>query len=188
MTAEPNTSACRRGRPPTGWATLRALLGACNRSEITKAESARAIATIPTASQRAGVTPAIRAPRATHESAESTSAAPWPASAPRSAQARANSGITRRASGALAPCMSQPSASAASRGTPTSAIYVSACALACSATRPTATKPITESAGTKAHRRLCKRSIQAGEKPRGSATTKPWQSESTPIESQNGIT
>ncbi len=84
--------------------------------------------------------------------------------------------------------MSQPSASAASRGTPTSAIYVSAWALARSATKPTATNPITESAGTKAHRRLCKRAIHAGDQARGRATTKPWQNESKPIESQNGIT
>jgi|GEM_PF-6049567 len=147
-----------------------------------------AIATIPTASQRAGVTPAIRAPKATHESADRATAAPWPASPLRSAQANANRGATSTANQGLPPCMSQPSASAASRGTPTSAIYVSAWALACSATRPIATKPITESAGTKAHRRLCKRAIQAGDQARGRATTKPWQSESTPIESQNGIT
>ena len=147
-----------------------------------------AIATIPKANQRAGVTPAIRAPRATHESADRATAAPCPASPPRSAQARANRGATSRARPGRAPCISQPSASAANRGTPTSAIYVSACALAPSATRPTATNPITERAGAKAHRRLWKRAIQAGDQARGRATTKPWQSDSKPIESQNGIT
>ena len=53
-TAEPNTSACRRGRPPAGWAALSALFGCCSRSEITSAASATAIATIPSASQRGG--------------------------------------------------------------------------------------------------------------------------------------
>jgi hypothetical protein len=147
-----------------------------------------AIATIPKASQRAGVTPAIRAPKATHESADRATAAPWPASPPRSAQAKANRGATSKARPGRALCINQPSASAASKGTPTRAIYVSACALVRSATRPTATNPITERAGTKAHRRLCKRAIQAGDQARGRATTKPWQSDNKPIESQNGIT
>lgn len=147
-----------------------------------------AIATIPKASHRAGVTPAIKAPKATQESADRPTAAPCPARPLRSAQAKANIGTTSRASPGRAPCISQPSASAASRGTPTSATYVSACALVCSATKPMATKPITESAGTKAQRPLCKRAIQAGDQARGRATTKPWQSDSTAIESQNGIT
>ncbi len=188
MTAEPNSSACRRGRPPTGWAALSALFGACSRLETTKAVSAQAIATIPSASQRAGVTPAISVPSATQLSPVSATPAASPASPPRSAHASANSGATSNANQGLAPCINQPSASAAPIGTPTSAIYVSAWALACSASEATATKPTIESAGTSAHRRLRRRAIHAGDQARGSATTRPWQSESTTIESQNGIT
>ncbi len=150
--------------------------------------SAQAIATIPTASQRAGVTPAIRAPSATQLSAESKTPAPCPTSAPRSAHASTNSGTTSNAKPGLAPCISQPSASAASSGTATSATYVSAWALASSASEPTATNPTIDSAGTSAHRRLCKRAIHAGVQDRGSVTTRPWQSDSTAIETQNGIT
>ncbi|HEX4116605.1 MAG TPA: hypothetical protein VHY18_12110 [Solirubrobacteraceae bacterium] len=150
--------------------------------------SAQAIATIPTASQRAGVTPAIRAPSATQLSAESKTPAPWPRRALRSVHANTNKGTASSAKPGRPPCISQPSANAASSGTATRATYVKACALACSASVPTATKPTIESAGTSAHRRLCKRAIHAGDQLRGSATTKPWQSDSTAMETQNGIT
>jgi hypothetical protein len=156
--------------------------------ETTKAVSAQAIATIPSASQRAGVTPAISVPSATQLSAVNATPAVSPTSPPRSTQASANSGIAHSASHGLAPCISQPSARAAPIGTPTSAIYVSAWALARSASEATATKPTIESAGTSAHRRLRRRAIHAGDQARGNATTKPWQSESVAIESQNGST
>jgi hypothetical protein len=167
---------------------LSALFGACNKLETTSAVSAQAIATIPTASQRDGVTLAIRAPSATQLNAESRTPAPWPRSAPRSAHASTNSGTTSSAMPGRAPYISQPSANAASSGTATSAIYVKASALPCSASEPTATKPTIESAGTSAHQRLRKRAIHAGDQDRGSATTKPWQSDSTAMEAQNGIT
>jgi hypothetical protein len=156
--------------------------------ETTNTVSAQAIATIPTASQRAGVTPAIRVPSATQLSAESKTPAPWPRRALRSTHAKTNSGTTSSAKPGRAPCISQPSASAASNGTATSATYVNACALASSASEPTATKPTIESAGTSAHRRLRKRAIHAGDQDRGNATTRPWQSDSTAMEAQNGIT
>ena len=99
-----------------------------------------------------------------------------------------NNGTTSNAKPGRAPCINHPSASAANSGTATSATYVNVSALACSASEPTNTKPTIESAGTSAHRRLCKRAIHAGDHDRGSATTKPWQSDSTAIEAQNGIT
>jgi hypothetical protein len=52
------------------------LFGACNKLETTNAVSAQAIATIPTANQLVGVTPAIKAPSATQLSAESNTPAP----------------------------------------------------------------------------------------------------------------
>lgn len=73
-------------------------------------------------------------------------------------------------------------------GTPTSAIYVSACALPSSAIPPTATKPITESAGINAHRGLRTPASLPGDQARGSHTTTPWQSESDEIDTQNGNT
>ncbi|HEV7936880.1 MAG TPA: hypothetical protein VGP18_02515 [Solirubrobacteraceae bacterium] len=167
---------------------MSALLGACNKLETTSAVSAQAIATTPTASQRAGVTPAIRAPSATQLNADSKTPAPWPRRALRSAHANANNGTTNSAKPGRAPCIRPPSASAASSGTAIKATYVNACALACSASEPTATKPTIESAGTSAHRRLCKRAIHAGDQDRGKATTRPWQSDSAAMEAQNGIT
>jgi hypothetical protein len=65
---------------------------------------------------------------------------------------------------------------------------VSACALGRSATEPTATNAITDSAGARAQRPLRRFAIGPGGTARGSHTTRPWQSESNPIESQNGIT
>ena len=112
-------------------------MGACRRSEITKAESAMAIATIPKASQRAGVTPAIRVPKATHRAPTESPRRPGQRARRGRPKPSANRGATSKARPGRAPCISQPSASAASRGTPTSAIYVRACALASSATRPT---------------------------------------------------
>jgi hypothetical protein len=150
--------------------------------------SAQAIAIIPTASQRAGVTPAISVPSATQLSADSRTPAPWPTSPLRSAHASTNNGTTSSANPGRAPRISQPSASAASSGTATRATYVRAWALAYSANEPTATKPTIESAGMSAHRRLRKCAIQDGDQGRGSATTKPWQSDSTAMETQNGIT
>jgi hypothetical protein len=167
---------------------LSALFGASNKLETTNAVSTHAIATIPSASQRVGVTPAISVPSATQLSAVSATAAPSPARPLRSAHASANIGTTSSASQGLAPCISQPSASAAPIGTPTSAIYVNASALASSASEPTATKPTIESAGISAHQRLCQRAIHCGDHNRGNATTRPWQSDSTAIEAQNGIT
>jgi len=165
---------------------LSALLGCCSRSDITSAESASAIATIPIASQRVGVTAAIIAPSATQLSADSAVAAPSPASPPRSAHASANAAGTSTTSAGRAPCISQPSASAASSGTAPSAIYVSAVALTVSAALPIATNPITEIAGIKAHQALCNACRRAGAHRRGSATTTPWHSDRTPIETQNG--
>ena len=81
--------------------------------------SATAIATIPAASQRGGVTAASSTPSVTQLSADSTSAAASPARPPRSAQASANSGATssaRAGRGGWAFQASQPSASAASSG------------------------------------------------------------------------
>jgi len=88
---------------------------------MTSAESASAIATIPSANQRAGVTAAISAPSATQLSAESATAAPCPAMPERSAHASANAGSTSSARAGRPPCISQPSASAANSGTATSA-------------------------------------------------------------------
>ena len=62
--AEPNTALCRRGSPAAGCAALSASLGRCSRSETTSAVSAIAIATIPAASQRGGVTAAEQRRRA----------------------------------------------------------------------------------------------------------------------------
>jgi hypothetical protein len=152
---------------------LSALLGCCKRSEITSAESASAIATIPSASQRVGVTAAISAPRATQLSPDRARAALSPASPPRSAHASANAAGTSRASAGRAPCISHPSANAASSGTATSAIYVSAVALAASAALPIATNPITETVGTSAHQPLRNARRRAGAHARGSATTAP---------------
>jgi hypothetical protein len=161
-------------------------LGCCNRSEITSAESASAIATIPSASQRGGVTAAISAPSATQLSADSATVAASPPSAPRPAQASANAGAASRASHGRAPCISQPSASAASGGTPTSATYVSAVALAWPSSWPTATKPITDSAGTSAHQALRSRPSRPGDHAATSATTAAWHSDRIAIDSQNG--
>lgn len=135
--------------------------------------------------------PAISAPNATQLSADSTTAAPSAASPPRPAQASANSGTTTRASAGFprpAGHTNQPSASAANSGTPTSAIYVSACALPSSAIPPTATKPITDTAGITAHSGLRTLASLPGDQARGNHTTTPWQRESDPIDTQNGNT
>jgi hypothetical protein len=162
------------------------LFGCCSRSEITSAESANAIATIPNASHRVGVTAAMMAPSATQLSADSAVAALSPARPPRSAQASAKAAGTSRTSKGRAPCISHPRASAANSGTATSAIYVSAVALAVSAALPIATNPITDIAGIKAHQPLCNACKRSGAHRRGSATTAPWHTDRTPIETQNG--
>jgi len=103
---------------------LSALFGRCNRSDTTSVVSATAIATMPAASQRGGVTAASSTPSVTQLSADSPSAAASPANPPRSAHASANSAGTSRAlagRGGWAFQASQPSASAASTGTATSA-------------------------------------------------------------------
>ena len=91
--------------------------------------SATAIATIPAASQRGGVTAASSAPSAAQLSADRHSAAASPARPPRSAQASANRAGTassaRSGRGGSASQASQPSASTARIGTARSARYVS---------------------------------------------------------------
>jgi hypothetical protein len=65
---------------------------------------------------------------------------------------------------------------------------VSACALPFSAILPNATNPITDIAGIDAQSGLRNRAKLPGDHARGSATTTPWQSESDPIDTQNGST
>ncbi len=148
--------------------------------------SATAIATIPAANHRGGVTAASPTPSAAQLSADSQSAAPSPARPPRSIQASANSGSTSSAQRGRAPYASRPSASAASSGTAHSARYVSPCALACSAARATNTKPITDSGGTTAQRRPRSRASRGSLSAPGTATSAPCKSDSTAIDSQKG--
>jgi len=96
-------------------------LGRCSRSEITSAASATAIATIPAASQRGGVTIASSTPSVTQLSAERTSALACPARPPRSAQASANRPSASSAMVGRAAGVSHASAAAASGGTAHSA-------------------------------------------------------------------
>ncbi len=148
--------------------------------------SAAAIATIPAANHRGGVTAASSTPSAAQLSADSASATPSPARPPRSIQASANSAGTSSAQRARAPYTSRPSASAASGGTAHSARYVSPCALARSVARATKTKPITDSGGITAQRRPRTRASLGSLSAPGTATSAPCTSDSTAIDSQKG--
>ena len=128
----------------------------------TSAASASAIATIPAASQRGGVTIASSTPSATQLSAESTSAAAWPPSAPRSTQASANrtrhEQRARRARAGRQPAERERG----ERGHGAQREVRQALrACAFGGTAPIATKPITESGGIAAQR-LSRRRASAG--------------------------
>ena len=97
------------------------MLGACSRSVSTSQTSAHAIAMIPSFIQPRGVTAPSSTPSVTHDSADSSAAAPSPTSDVRRAHATANSGTASRAAHGRDPRSAQPSAAAASSGTATSA-------------------------------------------------------------------
>ncbi len=129
------------------------------------------MARIPSFSHRGGVTAPSSQPSVTQLRADSSVAAPWPQSVDFDAQARTNSPAATNVSHQRPPCPAHPRATAANRGTATSASQVKPVAVP-DVKRMAKITPMIEPMGMSAHAGPASRRIHAiSSGRRGAATT-----------------